>query len=245
MIRWIKQRFGLHARRVTVRTHMPWYLRWTARAFVAVSIAFLLWVAYEGGALLRWNSDDTDSRLEQARGENAELARSNSALRSELSVLERQLQIERASHADLVRQVKELAHENARLREDNALLQAVSTADSKTNGVKVSSVRVEPNALPGEYSYRIVLLQTGSRTKQFQGRYQLVVNLLQNGERRGVTLPGPGEAAEAPYRLAFRVHQRIDGTFRVDPAAVVRSVELRVFEGRQTQPKVRQTVTLS
>src|SRR5690606_15111435 len=73
MIRWIKQRFGPHARRVTVRTHMPWYLRWTARAFVAVSIAFLLWVAYEGGALPRWNSDDTDSRLEQARGENAEL----------------------------------------------------------------------------------------------------------------------------------------------------------------------------
>jgi hypothetical protein len=90
-----------------------------------------------------------------------------------------------------------------------------------------------------------VLLQTGSRTKQFLGHYQLVVHLLQDGKRRGITLPGPGEAAEAPYRLAFRVHQRIDGTFKVDPAAVVRSVELRVFEGSQKQPKLMQTVTLS
>jgi hypothetical protein len=60
-----------------------------------------------------------------------------------------------------------------------------------------------------------------------------------------MTLPSPEDSGDAPYRLDFRVHQRIDGTFRVDPAAVVRSVELRVFEGRQSQPKLMQTVTLS
>ena len=243
MPRWLKHRFGLHARRVAVRAAMPGQLRWLARAFAVVSVGFLVWVAYEQGRVPGFSEDE--SRLAQAQQENGQLARSNAALKSELAVLERQLQIERASYADLAKQVKELTHENARLREDVALVQAISAADAKADGVQVSSVRVEPNVVPGEYSYRIVLLQTGSRSKQFHGRYQLVVNLMHNGERQGVTLPGSGDAAEAPYQLDFRVHQRIDGTFKVDPAAVVRSVELRVFEGRQSQPKVMQTVTLS
>jgi hypothetical protein len=243
--KWIKRRFGLHARPVSVRARMPWYLRGLAFGFLALSAGSLLWIAYPHGRSPGAVGNEAEPRIEGVLNENASLERTNAGLKSELAVLERQLQIERATYADLARQVKELSHENARLREDVALVQAISAADSKIEGVRVSSVRVEPNSVPGEYNYRIVLMQTGSRHKQFTGRYQLVVNLMQNGERRGMTLPQPGEAAESPYQLDFRVHQRIDGTFRVDPTAVVRSVELRVFEGRQSQPKVMQTVTLS
>jgi hypothetical protein len=242
--KWIKRRFGLHARRVTVQTRMPWHMRWLARGFLAFAAGGLLLIAYQRDEPLRPAAAQPVQR-ETPAAEQAALERANAGLKSELAVLERQLQIERATYADLAKQVKELTLENARLREDVALVQAISAADSKADGVKVSSVRVEPNSVPGEYTYRIVLLQTGTRNKQFLGRYQLIVNLVQNGERRGMTLPAAGEAAEPPYQLDFRVHQRIDGTFRVDPGAVVRSVELRVFEGRQTQPKVMQTVTLS
>lgn len=245
MPRWLKRRFGLHARPVAVRTRMPWPLQWLARSFLLVSAVALAWILVAPDGSPGGEADVDDSVLAKLRVELAESEKANAGLKSELTVLQRQLQIERASYDDLARQVKALTHENARLREDVALVQAISTADSRTDGVKVSSVRVEPNSIPGEYNYRIVLLQTGSRTKHFRGRYQLVVNLLHNGERRGMTLPDAEDSADAPYRLDFRVHQRIDGTFRVDPAAVVRSVQLRVFEGRQSQPKIMQTVTLS
>lgn len=243
--KWVKRRFGLHARRVTVQARMPWHMRWLARGFLLAAVVTVLWIAYERSAPHRLGGQAEAARSEISATAQAELERANAGLKSELAVLERQLQIERATYSDLAKQVKELTLENARLREDVALVQAISAADSKADGVRVSSVRVEPNSVPGEYNYRIVLLQTGARNKHFLGRYQLVVNLVQNGERRGMTLPAAGEAAESPYQLDFRVHQRIEGTFRVDPAAVVRSVELRVFEGRQTQPKVMQTVTLS
>ncbi len=224
---------------------MPWYLNWLVRAFLLASIAGIIWIAFDPGAITAFVGDQNESIVTELRSANTQLEKVNAGLKSELTVLERQLQIERASYADLGRQVKELTNENARLREDVALMQAISTADSKVDGIKVSSARIEPNSVPGEYSYRIVLLRTGSRSKQFQGHYQLVVNLLHNGVRRGMTLPGAGDNGDEPYRLDFRVHQRIDGTFRVTPGAVVRSVELRVFEGRQAQPKLMQTVTLS
>jgi hypothetical protein len=211
---------------------------------VVLSIAGLAWIAFDRVGSDVFFSGEDQSVLIALRSQLSDLEKVNAGLKSELTVLERQRQIELASYEDLARQVKQLTHENARLREDVALVQAIS-ADSKVAGIKVSSARVEPNSVPGEFVYRIVLLQTGSRSKHFRGHYQLVVNLLHDGERRGMTLPGPEESADVPYRLDFRVHQRLDGTFRVDPTAVVLSVELRVFEGRQSQPQLMQTVTLS
>lgn len=240
----IRRRFGLHARRVRVQTEFAGYLRWIGLAFLGVGLGFIVWViCLQAGS---WDiSLESRSALERLRTEKAGLEKDNATLRSELAVLERELQIERASQAELARQVKAMAGENARLREDAALVQAVSAPDAKVDGVKVSSARVQANPVEGEYSYRIVLLQTGSRTKSFQGRYQLVVHLARDGDTRGITLPGPDDPAAQPYTLDFRVSQRLDGTFKVDPGAVVRSVQIRVFEGGQSQPKVMQTVTLS
>jgi len=106
-------------------------------------------------------------------------------------------------------------------------------------------MRVESNSVPGEYTYRIVLVQTGSRAKPFQGNYQLVVNTVQDGKSTGTIVPGGSEKASNDHKLSFRVHQRIDGTFKVAPGAQVRSVQVRVFQGGKRQPKVMQTVTVS
>jgi hypothetical protein len=240
----IKQRFGLHARKVRVQTVWDVYLRWTGIAFVGVALGLFGWLAYT--KVEAWDvsigSKSVLARVEQGK---AALEKENADLRSELAVLGRQLQIERASQAELARQVKAMADENARLKEDVALVQAVSASDAKVDGVKISSARVQAGSVAGEYSYRIVLLQTGTRRKPFQGRYQLIVNLGGDKGRSGLALPGPAEQDAQSYRLSFRVSERVEGTFRVDPSAVVRSVQIRVFEGGQTQPRIMQTVTLS
>lgn len=240
----IKRRFGLHARRVRVQTEWFGYLRWLGLAFIGTALGFFAWIAYSSSD--RWDiTIGTQSALKAALAEKAVLEKENASLRSELAVAERQLQIERASQAELTKQVKAMVDENARLKEDAALVQAISGPAVKVDGVKVSAARVQAGAVAGEYSYRIVLLQTGSRKKPFQGSYQLVVNLSQDGAGRGLTLPGPAEQGGQPYKLDFRVSHRVDGTFKVDPGAVVKSVQIRIFEGGQTQPKVMQTVTLS
>jgi len=244
MASWIKRRFGLHARRVGVYSSVSaWLPRFVVLSVAAITLGGLLWLGWQKG-LFASDDDSPNAALRALTMRNGELERAQAAVKSEVAVLERQVQIERATHADLLRQVKELDDENAQLREDLALLQAISTADFKLEGVKVTSVRIEPNGVPGGYSYRFVLLQTGPRAQPFLGRYELLVQLDQGGTHRGVTLPA-GSEVDAQYRLDFRVHQRIEGSFSVPPTATVRSVQLRVYEGRQPQPKLMQTVTLS
>jgi hypothetical protein len=72
-----------------------------------------------------------------------------------------------------------------------------------------------------------------------------VVSVVKDGKPSGIVVPDGAEKASNAYRLDFRVHQRVDGTFKVAPGAEVRSVQVRVFEGKQTQPKVMQTVAVS
>jgi hypothetical protein len=239
------RRFGVQAPRLAIRPQMPWYLRWCGIACGVLASAALLWLAYHYGQ--SYAEDETSrSQPTAARPSPSGAEESaNAALKSELAAVRRELQIERAAQVDLARQMKALAQENAQLKEDIAVLQAISAPASKTDGISVSSARVEPSPATGEYTYRIVLVQTGSRAKPFQGNYELVVNLVRNGLRSGLTLPGTSDEASAAYKLDFRIHQRIDGTFRVEPGAEVKSVQLRVFEGEQRQPKIMQTVTLS
>ena len=220
--------------------------RWLYVFILLVAIAYLLWSVAPGARSVQETSrEETRARLSRLETEKVSLESRIAGLKRELDVQERQLQIERATNGDLVKQVKALTNENASMKEDVALLQAISSADTKASGVKLSSVRVEPNSVAGEYSYSIVFLQTGGRRNPFRGRYQMVVNLDEGGKRRGVMLPASENAAETPYRLTFRVHQRVEGTFKVNPAAVVQSVQVRVFEDGQSQPKVMHTVTLS
>ena len=54
---------------------------------------------------------------------------------------------------------------------------------------------MQPDALPGEYRYRLLLVQSGQRVKEFQGTLQFVVNLEQSDRKFVLTLP-PEDAEE-------------------------------------------------
>ena len=244
-LKWLKRRFGAQAPRLAIRPQMPWYLRSLVIAGGAIAVGGLLWLAYLFGQSYADLGEAQAQSTHQPTPPTGSLESANAVLKSELAIAQRQLQIERAAQLDLAKQVKALANDNAQLKEEIEILQAVSAPAAATDGVRVSSARVESNAIAGEYTYRIVLVQTGSRTKPFQGSYQLIVNMDRGGVRTGISIPEAADLGSSAYKLDFRVHQRIDGTFKVAPDADVRSVQLRIFEGAQRQPKVMQTVTVS
>ena len=58
-------------------------------------------------------------------------------------------------------------------------------------------------------------------------------------------LPADGEQADRVYKLNFRFYQRVEGSFRVAPGAVVKSMQVRVFENGSKEPKLTQAVNAS
>ncbi|OGA25419.1 MAG: hypothetical protein A3I02_16315 [Betaproteobacteria bacterium RIFCSPLOWO2_02_FULL_67_26] len=182
-----------------------------------------------------------DGLKEDIRSREAEITE----LRSQVASAERQMQIERATYGDLARQVKALSNENAGLREDLAFFQSLMAAGGKEGSVTINRFRVRPEALPGEYRYRLLLVQTGQRVKEFQGTLQFVLNLEQGDRKYVLMLPQEGERDVRDYQISFKFFQRVEGTFKVAPEAVVKSLQIRVFENGSVAPKLSQTVTVS
>jgi hypothetical protein len=174
------------------------------------------------------------------RARDAELVE----LRSQLTAAERKMQIELATYGDLAKQVKTLTEENSTLREDLGFFQTLMVAGGK-EGLSINRFRVQPETLPGEYRYRLLLVQSGQRLKEFQGTLQFVLNLEQGDRKYVLTLPQEGGREARDYQVHFKFFQRVEGTFKVAPEAVVKSLQIRVFENGTVAPKLLHTVKLS
>jgi len=246
LIRTIKRRFGIFAPRVAVRAHMPWYWRWLGYIALGGIVIAVGWTTYDYGMELAGFRQGEAQRVIAQMSEEIQSRDSRiGQLRSQVAAAERQLQIDRATYGDLGRQVKLLSEENAALKEDLALFQSLMASGEKEMGLSINRFRVQPDSLPGEYRYRFLLVQSGQRVKEFQGTLQFVVNLEQGDRKFVVTLPLEEQKSAKEYQLSFKFFQRVEGTFKVAPGTVVKSLQVRVFESGSITPKLSQSVSVS
>jgi hypothetical protein len=238
--------FGIAAPRVAVRTAIPWYWRWLGLIALAIVIMMFSRTAYDfGKKFAGFDQSEADREVQRLTTANAALEQDVAKIGSKLAQVERQMQIERATYDDLVKQVRALTEENASLKEDLAFFQTLMPSGGKEGGVAVNRFMVQNDALPGEFRYRLLLTQTGQRTKDFQGRLQFVVNLQQDGRKAVMTLPADDDKEAKSFKLNFRFYQRVEGTFRVTPGTVVKSMQVRVLEGDSKEPRLTQQASLS
>jgi len=241
----LRRRFGIAAPRVAIQSHVPWYWRWlVSTVFLVVTIS-AAWIAYDlGRRYAGFDSSEakgTQSRLQEM---NEQLRQENTGLRKEIAAMERQLQIELAAQGNLTGQIRALSEENALLKEDLAFFQTLMASGEDPGGVTVNQFRVERDALPGEYRYHLLIVQSKKRVREFQGRLQLIVDYVVDGKPAVSTFPAEG-ADEKAYNLRFKFYQRVEGTFTLNPEAVVRGVQVRVIKDGDATPVSTQATTLS
>jgi len=243
----LRQRFGIAAPKVSVRTHVPWYLRWLGIAvLLAFSTALAAWMYDAGRRFAGFDRGEVEEELSAARSELGKVRDELKRLSAVANAADSKVSIERTAQQKLAQQARGLEQENARLREELALFESMLSSDAaNTAPLSILRFKVEPDVIPGEYRYRVMLLASGARRgREFQGRLELVVSLTEAGRSAMITVPGQGEPDASSFRLGFKHFQRIDGIFRVSPKAKVASVQLRVYETGSTEPKVVQNVTL-
>ena len=244
LLKKFRQRFGISAPRMTVTTHVAWY--WRMLGLVAVlscSLALAAWMYDAGRRFAGFDRSEAEQELSQLRESAAKLSQETAELRASVNASESKLQIERAAQTQLGRQVKALEDENVRLKEDLAFFENLIPGEHRDNTLLINRFRVDPGALPGEFRYRLLLLQGGRRDKPFQGNLQLLVTLQQGGKGAIITLPEEGSAAA--YKISFKYFQRVEGTFRVAPGAQVKMVQVRIFESGFSEARATQSFSLS
>ena len=245
-LRRLRHRFGIGAPRLAVNPHVPWY--WRALRIIAVlSISGALALAmYDAGRRFAgFDRSQLDDEMGQLRTRISELEAELPKLRAIADSSDARLKIEQTAQRNLARQVRELEADNARLKEDIAFFENLSAQGHADDRVTVARFKVESNVIPGEYRYRVLVMQGGSRPREFTGRLQFIVTMQR--DRKDVMLVVPDETSEpqSAYQITFKRFFRADGVFRVDPNAKVRSVQVRLLEKGSGQPRATQSYNLS
>ncbi|HLP98753.1 MAG TPA: DUF6776 family protein [Sideroxyarcus sp.] len=248
MIRSFRRKFSISAPRLSVRPHVPWYVRWAITLPLLMVFGFMVWWAYDSGlALAGFHRGEAERELNTLRERVASLEGQNADQANQIAAYERQMQIKQAVDLEVESQLKNLNDENARLREDLLFFQNLPLTGAREAELSIHRLKIETDSLPGEYHCRMLLVQSvQQRGKEFQGSLQLVVNGEQDGRKVVLQFPQESSPQEvAAHQLSFKYYQRIDKVFKLPPEMKVESVQVRVFEKGLPEPRIKQTVNLS
>src|SRR5512145_3019853 len=240
--RWkvIRSRFGIAAPRVEIHTQIPWYLRWVGIA-VLLGLAAIAasWIYDAGGRFAGFDRSEVLQELQRAQGELDNAREELERLRAMANAADSRVSIERTAQQTLAQQVRSLEQQNARLREELAMFEQMLVSEERhTQTLAIYRFKVEPDVLPGEYRYRLLLLTpTDRRGRDFNGRLELVVSLQEGGQNAMMSFPEPGDAAVSEFRLSFKYFCRVEGFVWLNPKAKVESVLARVFGAGSSQPR--------
>lgn len=230
----LRQRFGISAPRLAIRTHVAWYWRaLMAIAMLSVSLAAAAWIYDEGMRIAGFHKDQSSREIQTLRDHVMELDAEVAKLRSLAGSGESSLQIERATQKQLYWQVKALEAENAALKEDLAFFEGlVPTSDLvDEGGVRIDHLRIEPDGVANEYRYRMLVVNNaGRQAKDLKGVLQFAVKVRWNDKDVMLTLPAGDEQNQQRYRFEIKHFHRLEGAFTVPEGAVVRSVEARLVQ---------------
>ena len=243
----LRQRFGIAAPRVAVHSHVPWYWRWVGlAALLAVSAAGATWIYDAGRRFAGFDQSEVQSELGLTKRSLAVAQAELERLRAIANAAESRLSIERSAQQKLAQQIRTLEQENAKVREDLATFESMLSSEARSgNTLAIYRFTVEPDVLPGEYRYHLLLVTPRARReREFSGRLELVVTLTDGGQNAMISFPEPADAGASEFRLAFKYFRRVEGIFRVNPKAKVANVQARVYETGSNQPRATMTVTL-
>jgi len=243
----MRQRFGIAAPRVAVHSHVPWYWRWIGlAALLAVSAAGATWIYDAGRRFAGFDQSEVQNELGVTKRDLAAAQAELERLRAIANAAESRLSIERSAQQKLAQQIRTLEQENAKVREDLATFESMLSSEARSgNTLAIYRFTVEPDVLPGEYRYHLLLVTPRARReREFSGRLELVVTLTDGGQNAMISFPEPADAGASEFRLAFKYFRRVEGIFRVNPKAKVANVQARVYETGSNQPRATMTVTL-
>ncbi len=241
-----KDRFGVNAPRMAVRAHQPWYMRWLALGVAVAAVAGASWATYHfGSEFAGFRKSEIEGEMKRLNEQTVSQSTELASLRQKLAASESQRQIEVVTYGDLAKQVKSLSNENAALKDDLAFFHSLLPAAGRDDTIALGRLKVEPDAVPGEFKYRMLLVQGGQRPADFLGHVQIVVTAMQGAEKVVLALPPAADGKSPEYQLNFKSFQRVEGGFKIPPGAVVKTLQVRVYQNGASAPKLTQSVNIS
>jgi hypothetical protein len=232
-LKLLRRRLSISAPRVIVRSHLPWPLRWAVVALMfGFSAALALW-AFEFGKNIAGLDRHAVDELERLRVEVAQLRSERENSVSGANTVQSLLTAEKTVQEKLAGQLRQTEAENLQLKADLGFFERLLPAGA-AQGVVIRGLQAELKA-PGQLRVQLLVMQSGKRAPEFNGRYDITLNGTLDGKPWVFVRPGGAQP------LQLKQYARVESVTDYPPQAVVKTASVRVMD---LNGAVRATLTV-
>ncbi|MEN9560426.1 MAG: hypothetical protein RLZZ502_1637 [Pseudomonadota bacterium] len=240
--RKLKQHRASSAAKLSVRAHIPAWLKFSIGALLLGLIGMMIWGGYDAGRLFAgFNSSKVAEEREILIKERDHLRNENEVLRKHNTELESDFQIAQGARKTLSEQIVGLQTQLTQLKEDVAFMQKLNTGAVKESGVSIQRMQMDADG-GSAYRYRIMLAQNTTQANEFKGNLQLLISVEHNGKRQNLVVPDEQADLTNNFKVNFKTFQRLEGSFRVPTGATLKSVQAKLFAQGNSSAKAQSTV---
>lgn len=244
--RHFRQRFGISAPRVGVRSEMQWYWRLLFWAGVlSISIVASLWIYDAGRRFAGYDRGESERELSELRAKLVLLTEDLSRSSEQARVLDGRLQVELSTIEQIGLRLSQLQRENASLKEDLALFEGlVGESAAIKDSIRIAKIKIEPAAVVGRYRFSVLLVRqvANKAAKDFSGELQFELKVRRAGGDGMISVPGGENPVASFYRFSVRHFFRAEGEFSLPEDAVLLGGEVKVIQDGVT--RLRQSIAL-
>ncbi|MBL8521594.1 MAG: hypothetical protein JNK75_13130 [Betaproteobacteria bacterium] len=234
---------------MAIRTQKPWYLQLAWYGLILGVAGAVAWYLIDNQyRITGFNRAEATAEINRLKEENSRLAREFALTKTLLNEREGQLKVEKASLEEFTRNLSQLQEENNGLKEDLGFLRNIMSSGSVPDGLAITNLKVEPDASPGEYRYRLLLTQGGQRKTDFKGKLQVVARFQAQGPGnaalQSMNFPSDAEIRTTAPMLEFRFYQKVDGRFTIPEGMSLKSVQVRLLAAPNFDMRAQKSLSL-
>lgn len=229
-MRLLLRRLTVSAPRMSVRSALPWPLRWIGAAVVLGFCAAIgLW-AFEFGKEIAGIDDNRILDLTRLEREVVDLQRQLDTMKEErdkalalANTSTTLMTAEKAAQESLSALNKQLEADNQRLRDDLGFFEKlIPTVGTEALAIRGLQAEVQDGR---QVKWQVLVIQPLKNAPEFNGRLELSFTGLQAGRRWSSTLP------EGPQTIKLRQYARAEGVFDLPPQTLLKGVSVKVMDG--------------
>lgn len=229
-MRLLLRRLTVSAPRMSVRSALPWPLRWIGVAVVlGFCAAISLW-AFEFGKEIAGIDDSRIQELARLESEVADLRQQLAAMKEErdqalalANTSTTLMTAEKAAQERLTALNKQLEADNQRLRDDLGFFEKlIPTVGNEALAIRGLQAEVQDGR---QVKWQVLVIQPLKNAPEFNGRLELSFTGLQAGRPWSATLP------QGPQPIKLRQYARAEGVFDLPPQTLLKGVSVKVMDG--------------
>ena len=228
--RKIRSKIGIRSNKVAIKSHMPWYVKFAGYGLMMGVAGAVAWYLVDNSyKITGFNRDEATLQISRLTQDNERLKREFELTKTLLNEREGQLKIEKSAQAELAKNLGQIQDDNSGLKEDLAFLRNIMSSGNVPEGLSIANLKIEADALPNEFRYRMLLTQGGQRKQDFKGKVQVVARVQQGVQQITLSFPSDAEVRGQGGEIDFRYYQKVDGRFKIPQGAQLKSIQVRVL----------------